>query len=611
MCGIFCSLLSSSCHENKPPDETLEVCLANLQSRGPDYFQTVACNPSSGQTLLLSASVLQTQGKKLCPQPCVNDKTILCWNGDVFGGALVNEIHDAKLCDTEVVSQHLSSLMQGQSPIVVLNEIAGPYSFILYEKQTQTIWFGRDPVGRHSLLYEIDFPYKLTLTSVAHSNLPHIKELPAIGLFEVRVGQNQNDWSMALHPWEVLDEERLSELRESFGLTLEIRSPVCKQQYIFRPIVGSHSKPNEEDLCNIFSFPQSSCVEDKMKSISNSQMFHKNMISVLSLLEEAVKVRVETNVSLCQNCLSEMRSENDPCCHSKVAVLFSGGLDSAILARLVDKYVPQDEPIDLLNVAFEKIKSSQDRTRGKKKLEVKNGRHEIDISPFDEDSVYNVPDRQSGKKSLIELQNLCPHRQWNFIEINVPVAELREERTKCITHLIHPLKTILDDSLGCALWFAARGQGKICHTNENYRSPARIIITGMGADEQFGGYMRHRTTLKHHGWEALQTQLQMELKRIPLRNLGRDDRVISHHGRQPRMPFLDEEVIRFVKSLPPWERCCPTDRLPCGIGDKLLLRLVAWHIGLQGAAVLPKRAMQFGSRIANSKENAAETSDRL
>lgn len=79
----------------------------------------------------------------------------------------------------------------------------------------------------------------------------------------------------------------------------------------------------------------------------------------------------------------------------------------------------------------------------------------------------------------------------------------------------------------------------------------------MGADEQFGGYMRHRTTLKNHGWEALCVQLQMELERIPSRNLGRDDRVISHHGRQPRMPFLDEGVINFVKSLPPWERYIP------------------------------------------------------
>lgn len=67
--------------------------------------------------------------------------------------------------------------------------------------------------------------------------------------------------------------------------------------------------------------------------------------------------------------------------------------------------------------------------------------------------------------------------------------------------------------------------------------------------------MRHRTTLKHKGgWEALDKELQMEVRRISKRNLGRDDRVISSHGRQCRMPFLDEDVINFLNFIPPWYR---------------------------------------------------------
>lgn len=51
--------------------------------------------------------------------------------------------------------------------------------------------------------------------------------------------------------------------------------------------------------------------------------------------------------------------------------------------------------------------------------------------------------------------------------------------------------------------------------------------------------------------------------------------------------------------------------MPPGLGDKILLRLVAWRLGLRAAANLPKRAMQFGSRIANSREKGSEVSDRL
>ena len=56
----------------------------------------------------------------------------------------------------------------------------------------------------------------------------------------------------------------------------------------------------------------------------------------------------------------------------------------------------------------------------------------------------------------------------------------------------------------------------------------------MGADEQLGGYYRHRVYLKSHGWSAMGKQVYQDLQKISARNMGRDDRIVASHGRQAR-----------------------------------------------------------------------------
>lgn len=76
----------------------------------------------------------------------------------------------------------------------------------------------------------------------------------------------------------------------------------------------------------------------------------------------------------------------------------------------------------------------------------------------------------------------------------------------------------------------------------------------MGADELFGGYTRHRAAFKRGGWEELTRELDDDWKNISYRNLARDDRVVSDQGKQLRTPYLDENVVDFIRNLNAWER---------------------------------------------------------
>jgi asparagine synthetase B (glutamine-hydrolysing) len=136
-----------------------------------------------------------------------------------------------------------------------------------------------------------------------------------------------------------------------------------------------------------------------------------------------------------------------------------------------------------------------------------------------------------------------------------------------------------------------------------------VLFSGLGADEQLAGYNRHRTRFQHEGWAGLQAEVQMDVSRISRRNLGRDDRIISDHGREVRFPYLAEPVVTFLSSLPIHVKTDP--RYPRGVGEKLLLRQLATRMGLHRAGGEWKRAVQFGARTARMEDGKEKGTDRL
>jgi asparagine synthetase B (glutamine-hydrolysing) len=497
--------------------------------------------------------------------------------------------------------------MVAQGILPILNtEVEGPFAFCWWRSPigqqgaSPKLWFGRDPIGRRSLLVgrasiqitsnaEEEGASMPTPTHITHINtlvicstcLPTLK----VPLDGGDSGGGATRFAQVKFDWTEFDPHQGIACLDPMTLDTKyfpwISDPMPK--YSQRP-------PRLSDVAELglFAAPPPPLHSDEVADALMAEL-HARLL-------DSVRKRITLGVP---HHPPSSESTPLPVSNASIGVLFSGGLDSTVLAALVDEVLPPSAAIDLINVAF----GPDART--------------CDLAP----------DRVSGRASLLDLQAHSPNRQWNFVVVNVTSSELAE-KTPHVAHLMHPLDTVMDVSIAAPLWFAARGKGYVEYATTNatssagttsmerreYQSTARILLVGAGADEQFGGYSRYRVAYQkrrgegggeEEGDQAVDEELQMDVERLWRRNLGRDDRVVSDHGKEARFPFLDRGLVSWLQSLPLRSFCNFDQEL--GQGDKMLLRRVASSLGLHVASALAKRAIQFGSRIAKQMPKAKGT----
>lgn len=267
---------------------------------------------------------------------------------------------------------------------------------------------------------------------------------------------------------------------------------------------------------------------------------------------------------------------------SDYAILFSGGLDCTLLAGVAASLGPSR--IDLINVAFHN--------------------HRSNTLPC------NTPDRKLSLASWINLQEKFPQVIFQMVEVDVEYHEYLEHREKII-QLIYPNNTEMDLSIASAFYFASRGKGSMVEydstklLNEMHRkeftSKCKVLLSGLGADELFGGYTRHERIFRlkedsHTLYALLKKELQHDLDNLYVRNLSRDDKVISCWSKEVRYPFLDHDFVEFAtQSVPLKMKLHFKDEL---LTRKYILRQLAEALDLNFVANEPKRAIQFGAKSA-------------
>jgi asparagine synthetase B (glutamine-hydrolysing) len=186
MCGIHVSIRQSA---SRTLDPGLKSCLCN---RGPDHFgqaQVVVDKPPSPVIVLtFTSTVLSLRGNHITKQPFVDDATgsVLCWNGEAWRlngrGVDGNDGEAVFRMLTDAASQSSNSI---EAILEALRSIEGPFAFVFFDKPNEIVFYGRDRLGRRSLLLGKDEDASLTLASIAARRDNGWVEVEADGIYSV------------------------------------------------------------------------------------------------------------------------------------------------------------------------------------------------------------------------------------------------------------------------------------------------------------------------------------------------------------------------------------------------------------------------------------------
>lgn len=555
-------------------EDIFDSLVTRISSRGPDYLKYLQFY-HSGLNFQLFSSVLSLR-QPFFPQPIQNHGIVLQFNGELYNQECLHSN------DTEFIMNRLldnmASYDREDGILRTVTELVGEFAFTIHDLIGSKIYFGRDYIGRRSLLYD----FNKSSSEMVISSLPpgYKNSFIECKSYEIMI---LNTKSLTL---DAIGYETLWETYNS------------SNKLVFNP------------QTTLFDFNQ---------SINNK------LLKLGQYLNNACDLRQSTIQPLHPNA-------NE----SNIGILFSGGLDCTVLASLISKNLRDstNAKIDLITVGFD------------------NPRTNLKAS--------ESPDRKLSKKSWFNLCKLynSDHLTIRLVEINVDYKEWLINK-KRVEKLMYPCNTEMDLSIAIAFYFASKcesgirlelvnssvswdeyilDEARYLDILEGYTSNAKVLFSGLGADELFAGYSRHESIFNsldnpdesnyadklHDKYNELSASLIHDIKIIHERNLGRDDRVISSWGKELRYPYLDEKLINFViNDIEPnlkfkfnWELVKSKkkgERLMLKPIRKFLLREMADNLCLYWVKDELKRAIQFGAKSAKMEigQNKVKGTDNL
>ena len=223
----------------------------------------------------------------------------------------------------------------------------------------------------------------------------------------------------------------------------------------------------------------------------------------------------------------------------KLGVIFSGGVDSSILALLLEE-ISCNKKLDITLYAV--------GSEGSKDLEAAKYASEY----------LGLP---------LKTQTVTP--------------ELIKKHLGDVVHAIGD-DNLMKIGVGLTTYFATR----MIHEDG-----LKVAISGQGADELFGGYNRY---LKSYENGDLEWEIREDISNMYHVNLERDDACSMLNSVEIRLPFLDNNLVEYAINLPVKNKISGSE----DVLRKNVLRKFAFNEGLdKEIAYRPKKAAQYGTGI--------------
>lgn len=174
----------------------------------------------------------------------------------------------------------------------------------------------------------------------------------------------------------------------------------------------------------------------------------------------------------------------------KIGIIFSGGIDSVLIAYLAAKMVPE---------------------------------------------VICYTGGVTGSSDIIYARQIADR-----LGLKLKVCELSQEG---VERLIPEVMNVIEDSNAGQVEVALPVYSAVKLAHED---GIKVMLTGQGADELFGGYSWYAKVVEKEGYKMLRRHMIEDLLLLYKETLEREDKITMAHSIELREPFLDPDVIKVA-----------------------------------------------------------------